>query len=106
MDRQELYNHLKNQSKVLDNDTIAGAFAAVDRKLFVEPDYEFEAYEDYAVPIGFGTVIPQPTKTAFMIELLEPHQGDNILVVGSGSGWSCALIAHCIGAEGKVVGVA
>jgi protein-L-isoaspartate(D-aspartate) O-methyltransferase len=104
MNRDQLYTHLKNESKVLENEQIAHAFAQVDRALFLPSDYEIEAYEDYAVPIGYGSTIPQPTKTAFMLELLEAKEGESVLVVGSGSGWSCTLISHIVGQEGIVVG--
>jgi len=42
---------------------------------------------------------------AFMLELLDPQRGQNILDVGSGSGWTTALLSYIVGDEGKVIGV-
>ena len=56
-----------------------------------------------ALPIGYGQTISQPLVVAFMLELLEPNKGDKILAVGSGSGWTTALLAEIVGEGGKVV---
>lgn len=57
-----------------------------------------------ALPIGFGQTISQPLVVAFMLELLEPEQGEKILDVGSGSGWVTALLAHIVSQEGNPKG--
>lgn len=38
-----------------------------------------------------------------MLEQLQPQPGDKILDIGSGSGWTSALLAEIIGLKGKVV---
>lgn len=83
---------------------IIEAFLSVDRKDFIPPGYENEAYGDYPLPIGYGQTISQPTTVAFMLELLQPKKGEKILDVGSGSGWTTALLAKLVGPEGKVFG--
>ena len=40
-----------------------------------------------------------------MLEKLEPRPGDKVLDVGSGSGWTTALLAHIVGKKGKVIGI-
>ncbi|MDD5696825.1 MAG: protein-L-isoaspartate O-methyltransferase [Candidatus Pacebacteria bacterium] len=90
---------------VLRTESIIDAFKTVDRKDFVLKEYEREAYGDYPLPIGFGQTISQPTTVAFMLELLQPKKGDKILDVGSGSGWTTALLAHITGRKGKVFGL-
>jgi len=105
MEREELYEHLKNESKVLESEPLARAFREIDRADFVPEDYKVEAYEDYALPIGFGQTISQPTTVAFMLELLDVKEGEEVLDIGSGSGWTTALLSNLVGQEGLVLGV-
>jgi protein-L-isoaspartate O-methyltransferase len=34
-----------------------------------------------------------------MLELLDPYDGDEVLEIGTGTGWSAALLAHCLGED-------
>jgi protein-L-isoaspartate(D-aspartate) O-methyltransferase len=56
-----------------------------------------------ALPIGYGQTISQPLVVAFMLELLQPKEGEKILDIGSGSGWTSALLAEIVGEKGKVI---
>ncbi len=58
-----------------------------------------------ALSIGFGQTISQPQVVAFMFELLEPKEGEKILDIGSGSGWTASLLAEIVGKKGKVVAI-
>jgi protein-L-isoaspartate(D-aspartate) O-methyltransferase len=101
---EALVEHL-NDSGVLRTPAIERAFLAVDRKDFV-PEKELKyAYEDHALPIAAGQTISQPFTVAFMLELLDPQKGERVLDVGSGSGWTTALLAETVGPTGKVFGV-
>lgn len=90
---------------VLKTPRIIKAFRAVDRRDFVPKEHEHKIYEDCPIPIGRGQTISQPYTVAFMLELLEPHEDQKILDVGSGSGWTTALLAHIVGPSGNVTGV-
>jgi protein-L-isoaspartate(D-aspartate) O-methyltransferase len=103
--KEELIDHLEKGTQVLQDKTHKNAFVAIDRKDFVSTDYIEEVYEDYALPIGHEQTISQPTTVAFMFELLDPQEGDNVLDVGSGSGWTTALLSHIVGKKGNVIGV-
>src|SRR3989344_7624409 len=89
---------------VLKNPGLIEAFRAVDRKKILPrgreaalrgvPDYsDEEAYGDYPLSIGEGQTISQPWTVAFMLELLDPKHGENIMEIGYGSGWQAALLA-------------
>ena len=84
---------------------IIEAFRKVDRKDFILEDLQHEAYGNYPLPIGDGQTISQPLTVAFMLELLNPAEGDKILEVGAGSGWQTALLAELVGRKGKVVAI-
>jgi len=101
---KELIKHLIARN-VLKTKAIIDAFQAVDRIDFVPLKYLDEAYGDYPLPIGYGQTISQPFTVAFMLELLQPQKGDKILDVGSGSGWTTALLAHIVQEEGSVRGI-
>lgn len=94
------------RSGVLKTQVIIEAFLRVDRKDFVPRDFQEYAYGDYPLPIAFEQTISQPTTVAFMLELLQPQRGEKILDVGSGSGWTTALLAFLVGKEGPPTGEA
>jgi protein-L-isoaspartate(D-aspartate) O-methyltransferase len=87
----------------LKTDLIIDAFFEISRLEFVPKDLEAEADADIALPIGYGQTISQPLTVAMMLELLDPKRGQKILDVGSGSGWTAALLAHIAGKEGKII---
>lgn len=90
---------------VLKTPNLIAAFKAIDRAAFVPPELSGAAYEDIPLPIGDGQTISQPWTVAFMLELLQPQPGDRVLDIGSGSGWSTALLAHAVGPGGFVLGL-
>ena len=81
---------------VLKTPRIIEAFRRVDRRAFVPKEYQDKAYIDEPLSLGFGSTISQPSTVAFMLELLAPAPGENILDIGSGSGWQTALLAHIV----------
>jgi protein-L-isoaspartate(D-aspartate) O-methyltransferase len=102
MDRDQLNERLEQETQVFRNPRVKEAFLVIDRKDFVGADYEVEAYEDYALPLPSGQSISQPTTVAFMLELLDPKEGDDVLDIGSGSGWTSALLSKMVGPKGHV----
>lgn len=90
---------------VLKNPDIIDAFFEIDRLDFVPPEYQDLAYLDDPLPIGKGQTISQPFTVAFMLELLRPRESQQVLDLGSGSGWTAALLAQIVGPSGKVYGV-
>lgn len=103
--REDLLKHLKENTGVLRSEALEEAFLAVDRADFVPKDCQVEAYEDYPLPIGAGQTISQPTTVFFMLELLSPGKGHKVLDIGSGSGWTTALLSQVVGKEGEVTGL-
>jgi protein-L-isoaspartate(D-aspartate) O-methyltransferase len=84
---------------------IVDAFSEIQRIEFVPDDLEMTAEADIPLPIGFGQTISQPKTVAIMFELLDPQPGQNILDVGSGSGWTTSLFSYIVGLKGKVIAI-
>ncbi len=84
---------------------IIDAFIAVDRKYFVPNTFAELAYVDAPLSIGNNQTISQPSTVAFMLEHLDVQNGDKVLDIGSGSGWTTALLCHLVGEKGNVRGV-
>jgi len=97
-------SHYLQQRGVLKSATLIDSFNAIDRKDFVSPGLQDEAYEDHPLAIGAGQTISQPYTVAFMLELLQLQESDDILDIGCGSGWSTALLAQTA-KSGFVTGV-
>jgi len=89
----------------LKTDRIIEAFSKIRRVDFVPEELESAAQANIPLPIGQGQTISQPLTVAFMLEKLQPKPGDNILDIGTGSGWTTALLAQIVGKKGKVIGI-
>ena len=89
----------------LKDDRHISAFRKIKRVDFMSSGMEEMAEINEAMPIGFGQTISQPLVVAFMLELLEPQETEKILDVGSGSGWTTALLAELVGEVGKVFAI-
>lgn len=89
----------------LKTDRIIEAFSKIRRVDFVPDDLENAAEANIPLPIGHGQTISQPLTVAFMLEKLGANPGDKVLDIGSGSGWTMALLAHIVGKKGKVIGI-
>lgn len=98
---QTLFKKL-TQSGILRTKAIKEAFLKNDRRFFVKEDLKDLAYLDSALPLAAGQTISQPTTAIFMLELLQPKAGQQILDIGSGSGWVTAMLAQIVGPKGKI----
>ena len=75
---------------------VLAAMRAVLREAFVPPEWVADAYEDRPLPIAQGQTISQPYIVALMAQalLLTPH--DRVLEIGTGSGYSAAVLGHIV----------
>jgi protein-L-isoaspartate(D-aspartate) O-methyltransferase len=91
--RARMVDRLREQG--IADERVLEAMAEVPRHLFVEEALASRAYEDTALPIGFGQTISQPFVVARMIELLmQGRQLGRVLEVGTGCGYQAAVLAR------------
>jgi protein-L-isoaspartate(D-aspartate) O-methyltransferase len=72
------------------------AMRTVPRELFVPERARDYAYDDGPLPIGEGQTISQPYVVAYMIEAVEPDPTDRALEIGTGSGYSAAVLGSIV----------
>ena len=70
------------------------AMGRVPRELFVPEEHRAQAYADGALPIGHGATISQPYMVAAICELLSLTGREQVLDVGTGSGYQAAVLAE------------
>ncbi|MGH8691722.1 MAG: protein-L-isoaspartate(D-aspartate) O-methyltransferase [Burkholderiales bacterium] len=91
--RRRMVERLREQG--VRDERVLAAMAAVPRHLFVEEALASRAYEDTALPIGFGQTISQPYVVARMIEaLIEKQPPKRVLEIGTGCGYQAAVLAQ------------
>jgi protein-L-isoaspartate(D-aspartate) O-methyltransferase len=76
------------------DERVLAAMGAAPREEFVPADRRRRAYEDSALPIGEGQTISQPWIVAAICQALELKGGERVLEVGTGSGYSAAVLAR------------
>lgn len=73
---------------------VLDVFAKVPRHLFVDPVQRHMAYRDHPLPIGLEQTISQPYIVALMTQSLALKGDENVLEIGTGSGYQTAVLAE------------
>ncbi|HEX2127906.1 MAG TPA: rRNA adenine N-6-methyltransferase family protein, partial [Solirubrobacterales bacterium] len=76
------------------DERVLAAMGAVPRELFVEERLRRRAYADGALPTSSGQTISQPWVVAAITEALELSGDERVLEIGTGSGYSTAILAR------------
>lgn len=77
----------------LENPRVLAAMRAVPRHLYVKSSLQEHAYADRPLSIGFYQTISQPYVVALMCDLLELKEADEVLEIGTGSGYAAAVLS-------------
>ena len=90
--RDRLIQRLVDQG--IDNEVVLDVMRRTPRHLFVDEALAHRAYEDTALPIGFGQTISQPYIVALMTQrLLDTGTPYSVLEIGTGCGYQTAILA-------------
>jgi len=91
--RGRMIERLRDQ-KISDAMVLA-AMGVVPRHLFIDQALESRAYDDTALPIGFGQTISNPYIVARMTELARNNRAlQRVLEIGTGCGYQAAVLAQ------------
>ena len=90
--RAELVDELR--LKGIGDERVLAAIGRVPRHLFVEPALRNRAYHDEALPIGLKQTISQPFTVAYQTMMLTIEPDEQILEVGTGSGYQAAVLCE------------
>jgi protein-L-isoaspartate(D-aspartate) O-methyltransferase len=94
--RDRLVQRLRDQG--IANLAVLDRIRNVPRHIFVDEALASRAYEDTALPIGFGQTISQPYIVARMSEaLLEGGPLAKVLEIGTGCGYQTSVLAPLVG---------
>ena len=82
--------------KGITDERVLAAIERVPRHLFLGDDniFDVKAYDDVAFPIGEGQTISQPHTVAYQSQLLEILPKEQVLEIGTGSGYQAAVLAE------------
>src|SRR5476649_1159877 len=93
--RDRLVQRLRDQG--IANPAVLDRIRNVPRHLFVDEALSSRAYEDTALPIGFGQTISQPYIVARMTEaLLAAGPVAKVLEIGTGCGYQTAVLSPLV----------
>ena len=79
------------------DERVLTAMAEIPRERFVPESQRRRAYNDSALPIGHGQTISQPWIVAAIAQALALEGDERVLEIGTGSGYSAAVIARSAG---------
>ena len=78
--------------KGITDERVLNAIEKVPRHLFIDSGFVKLAYNDQSFPIGYGQTISQPFTVAFQTQLLDVHENEKVLEIGTGSGYQAAIL--------------
>ena len=90
--RTRLVNQLRDMG--IRNEQVLEQIRTIPRQLFIDEGLASRAYENTALPIGFGQTISQPYIVARMTEIILDGPHSKILEIGAGCGYQSVMLAH------------
>jgi protein-L-isoaspartate(D-aspartate) O-methyltransferase len=89
--KTRLFNKLRKEIK---DERILSTMMGVPRENFINSNMREKTYDDVALPIGYGQTISQPLMVAIMVSALMVGRSDNVLEIGTGSGYQTAILSR------------
>jgi len=99
--RRQMVEQQVRAWEVLD-DRVLGVMAQVRRELFVPTAYRGVAFADSEIPLAQGQVMLAPKVDGRILQALALSEGEEVLDVGTGSGFLAACLSRLAGAVRSV----
>ncbi len=80
----------------IENEAVLKAMRSVPRHLFVRKVDQNLAYFDQSLPIGFKQTISPPFVVSYMTQIIDPQPTDQVLEIGTGSGYQAAILSEIV----------
>jgi protein-L-isoaspartate(D-aspartate) O-methyltransferase len=93
-DRRRRMVERQLEQRGIEDERVLAAMGEVPREAFLPEGLRDRAYEDSALPIGAEQTISQPWIVAAICQALELEGSELVLEVGTGSGYSAAVLAR------------
>ena len=91
--RMRMLDRLRDEG--ITDEIVLGAMSEIPRHVFLDEALAHRAYDDIALPIGFGQTISHPYIVARMLEVMRAGRSLNrVLEVGSGCGYQAAVLSR------------
>ncbi|WP_010301851.1 protein-L-isoaspartate(D-aspartate) O-methyltransferase [Candidatus Odyssella thessalonicensis] len=90
---RELMVKTQIEARNIRDKEVLKALREVPRHLFVPENIRYLAYNDSALPIGYGQTISQPYIVSFMSEAARIKSTDRVLEIGTGCGYQAAILS-------------
>ena len=84
---------MRLRSSGISDTRVLRAMEQVRRSAFVASEFHDKSYDEITLPIACGQMIPEPLTIAIMLQTLDVDQDHKVLHIGSGSGYTSALLA-------------
>jgi len=94
--RRMVHEQLTAPGRDLTNARVLEVMASLPRHEFVPEAQRTLAFDDRALPIGYGQTISQPYIVGLMTEQLDPRPSDRVLEIGTGSGYQAAVLSRLV----------
>ena len=91
--REQMVEQQVRAWDVLDS-RVLDVLRKVSREAFVPAEYRDLAYADTAIPLGHGVSMMPPMLVGRLLQALSIKKDDQVLEVGTGSGFLCACLAN------------
>ena len=93
MNSNDHLNQIYRSNNILD-EKILSVIRKIKRQSFVPEAYKSFSYSDIPVPLGCGISMLTPSCEAKILQEMDFHKNDNVLVIGNGSGHLTECISH------------